>query len=68
MLTPAVKMQRAKIPVCPTLRTDKITVSLFITDYVPYVNAVDSRWSAYGSDSTSSARYVERYRLFSVFC
>lgn len=38
------------------------------TDYVPYVNAVDSRWSAYGSDSASSARYAERYGLLLELC
>lgn len=37
-------------------------------DYVPYVNAVDSRWSAYGSDSASSARYAERYGLLAELC
>jgi len=40
-----------------------------VADYVPYVNAVDSRWSSYGSDSASSARYAERYGLsLYVFC
>ncbi|XP_036039869.1 roquin-2 isoform X3 [Onychomys torridus] len=32
-------------------------------DYVPYVNAVDSRWSSYGSEATSSAHYIERDRF-----
>lgn len=33
---------------------------LFPTDYVPYVNAVDSRWSSYGNEATSSAHYIDR--------
>ncbi|XP_025769920.1 roquin-2 [Puma concolor] len=32
-------------------------------DYVPYVNAVDSRWSSYGNEATSSAHYIERDRF-----
>lgn len=33
---------------------------LFPTDYVPYVNAVDSRWSSYGNEATPSAHYIDR--------
>ncbi|XP_036117964.1 roquin-2 isoform X5 [Molossus molossus] len=40
-----------------------VSVCFYISiDYVPYVNAVDSRWSSYGNESTSS-HYIERDRF-----
>ncbi|XP_049689291.1 roquin-2 isoform X7 [Accipiter gentilis] len=50
-------------PIQATASQGSATKPISVSDYVPYVNAVDSRWSAYGSDSTSSARYVERDRF-----
>lgn len=31
-----------------------------VADYTPYVSTIDSRWSSYNSDSTSSAPFRER--------
>ncbi|KAM6372212.1 roquin-2 isoform 1-T1 [Pluvialis apricaria] len=50
-------------PIQATASQGSATKPISVSDYVPYVNAVDSRWSAYGSDSTSSARYAERDRF-----
>uniref|UniRef100_A0A8C8RIT2 RING-type E3 ubiquitin transferase n=1 Tax=Pelusios castaneus TaxID=367368 RepID=A0A8C8RIT2_9SAUR len=50
-------------PIQATASQGSTTKPISVTDYVPYVNAVDSRWSSYGSESASSARYVERDRL-----
>ncbi|XP_041262953.1 roquin-2 isoform X2 [Pyrgilauda ruficollis] len=50
-------------PIQATASQGSATKPISVSDYVPYVNAVDSRWSAYGSDSASSARYAERDRF-----
>ncbi|PKU36961.1 roquin-2 [Limosa lapponica baueri] len=50
-------------PIQATASQGSATKPISVSDYVPYVNAVDSRWSAYGSDSTTSARYAERDRF-----
>nr|KAF6315283.1 ring finger and CCCH-type domains 2 [Myotis myotis] len=50
-------------PVQATASQGSATKPISISDYVPYVNAVDSRWSSYGSESTSSAHYIERDRF-----
>ncbi|KAM6316343.1 roquin-2 isoform 1-T1 [Podargus strigoides] len=50
-------------PIQATASQGSATKPISVSDYVPYVNAVDSRWSAYGSDSTTSARYTERDRF-----
>ncbi|KYO23469.1 hypothetical protein Y1Q_0005823 [Alligator mississippiensis] len=50
-------------PIQATASQGSATKPISVSDYVPYVNAVDSRWSSYGSDSTSSARYIERDRF-----
>ncbi|XP_054076264.1 roquin-2 isoform X9 [Rissa tridactyla] len=50
-------------PIQATASQGSATKPISVSDYVPYVNAVDSRWSAYGSDSPSSARYAERDRF-----
>ncbi|XP_035744473.1 roquin-2 isoform X4 [Egretta garzetta] len=50
-------------PIQATASQGSATKPISVSDYVPYVSAVDSRWSAYGSDSTSSARYAERDRF-----
>jgi len=42
---------------------DVIAKPISVSDYVPYVNAVDSRWSSYGNEATSSAHYIERDRF-----
>ncbi|XP_068770716.1 roquin-2 isoform X2 [Struthio camelus] len=50
-------------PIQATASQGSATKPISVSDYVPYVNAVDSRWSSYGTDSTSSARYPERDRF-----
>ncbi|XP_058437679.1 roquin-2 isoform X4 [Marmota monax] len=50
-------------PVQATASQGSATKPISVSDYVPYVNAVDSRWSSYGSDATSSAHYIERDRF-----
>uniref|UniRef100_A0A4X2LBP0 RING-type E3 ubiquitin transferase n=1 Tax=Vombatus ursinus TaxID=29139 RepID=A0A4X2LBP0_VOMUR len=50
-------------PIQATASQGSATKPISVSDYVPYVNAVDSRWSSYGSDSTSSAHYIERDRF-----
>lgn len=64
VLTAAMKCEELKNVYIPQKsRGDSECCFNSFADYVPYVNAVDSRWSAYGSDSASSARYAERYGL-----
>ncbi|XP_010221314.1 PREDICTED: roquin-2 isoform X2 [Tinamus guttatus] len=50
-------------PIQATASQGSATKPISVSDYVPYVNAVDSRWSSYGTDSTSSAHYAERDRF-----
>ncbi|XP_074067738.1 roquin-2 isoform X4 [Macrotis lagotis] len=50
-------------PIQATASQGSATKPISVSDYVPYVNAVDSRWSSYGSDSASSAHYIERDRF-----
>ncbi|XP_049751502.1 roquin-2 isoform X3 [Elephas maximus indicus] len=50
-------------PVQATASQGSATKPISVSDYVPYVNAVDSRWSSYGSEATPSAHYVERDRF-----
>ncbi|XP_008956895.1 roquin-2 isoform X5 [Pan paniscus] len=50
-------------PVQATASQGSATKPISVSDYVPYVNAVDSRWSSYGNEATSSAHYVERDRF-----
>lgn len=50
-------------PVQATASQGSATKPISVSDYVPYVNAVDSRWSSYGNDATSSAHYIERDRF-----
>ncbi|XP_028918242.1 roquin-2 isoform X2 [Ornithorhynchus anatinus] len=50
-------------PIQATASQGSTTKPISVSDYVPYVNAVDSRWSSYGADSTSSAHYIERERF-----
>ncbi|KAG3287913.1 roquin-2 isoform X5 [Ictidomys tridecemlineatus] len=50
-------------PVQATASQGSATKPISVSDYVPYVNAVDSRWSSYGSEATSSAHYIERDRF-----
>ncbi|XP_065274794.1 roquin-2 isoform X4 [Emys orbicularis] len=50
-------------PIQATASQGSATKPISVSDYVPYVNAVDSRWSSCGSDSTASARYIERERF-----
>lgn len=47
-------------PIQATASQGSATKPISVSDYVPYVNAVDSRWSSYGSEAPSSAHYVER--------
>ncbi|KAM7092979.1 roquin-2 isoform 3-T6 [Molossus nigricans] len=49
-------------PVQATASQGSATKPISVSDYVPYVNAVDSRWSSYGNESTSS-HYIERDRF-----
>ncbi|XP_058528797.1 roquin-2 isoform X4 [Ochotona princeps] len=50
-------------PVQATASQGSATKPISVSDYVPYVNAVDSRWSSCSSETTSSAHYVERDRF-----
>ncbi|XP_027412004.1 roquin-2 isoform X4 [Bos indicus x Bos taurus] len=50
-------------PVQATASQGSATKPISVSDYVPYVNAVDSRWSSYGNEATSSAHYIERDRF-----
>ncbi|KAM9068577.1 roquin-2 isoform X7 [Sarcophilus harrisii] len=50
-------------PIQATASQGSATKPISVSDYVPYVNAVDSRWSSYGSDSTTSTHYIERDRF-----
>ncbi|XP_069912609.1 roquin-2 isoform X5 [Oryctolagus cuniculus] len=50
-------------PVQATASQGSATKPISVSDYVPYVNAVDSRWSSYSSEATSSAHYIERDRF-----
>lgn len=50
-------------PIQATASQGSATKPISVSDYVPYVNAVDSRWSSYGSEATSSAHYIERDRF-----
>ncbi|XP_020021590.1 roquin-2 isoform X4 [Castor canadensis] len=49
-------------PVQATASQGSATKPISVSDYVPYVNAVDSRWSSYGNEATS-AHYIERDRF-----
>ncbi|XP_038191840.1 roquin-2 isoform X8 [Arvicola amphibius] len=50
-------------PVQATASQGSTTKPISVSDYVPYVNAVDSRWSSYGNEATSSAHYIDRDRF-----
>ncbi|ERE70381.1 RING finger and CCCH-type zinc finger domain-containing protein 2 [Cricetulus griseus] len=50
-------------PIQATASQGSATKPISVSDYVPYVNAVDSRWSSYGNEATSSAHYIERDRF-----
>uniref|UniRef100_A0A8D2LUY4 RING-type E3 ubiquitin transferase n=1 Tax=Varanus komodoensis TaxID=61221 RepID=A0A8D2LUY4_VARKO len=50
-------------PVQATASQGSATKPISVSDYIPYVSTVDSRWSSYSSDSTSSAPFLERDRF-----
>ncbi|XP_032993092.1 roquin-2 isoform X1 [Lacerta agilis] len=50
-------------PVQATASQGSATKPVSMSDYTPYVSTVDSRWSSYNSDSTSSAPFRERDRF-----
>uniref|UniRef100_A0A8D0BRB4 RING-type E3 ubiquitin transferase n=1 Tax=Salvator merianae TaxID=96440 RepID=A0A8D0BRB4_SALMN len=50
-------------PIQATASQGSATKPISISDYIPYVSTVDSRWSSYTSDSTSSASFIERDRF-----
>ncbi|XP_066466679.1 roquin-2 [Tiliqua scincoides] len=50
-------------PIQATASQGSATKPISVSDYIPYVSTMDSRWSSYGSDSTSSAPFMERDRF-----
>ncbi|XP_051041291.1 roquin-2 isoform X2 [Phodopus roborovskii] len=50
-------------PIQATASQGSATKPISVSDYVPYVNAADSRWSSYSNEATSSAHYIERDRF-----
>ncbi|XP_048368489.1 roquin-2 isoform X2 [Sphaerodactylus townsendi] len=50
-------------PIQATASQGSTTKPISMSDYIPYVSTVDSRWSSYSSDSTSSAPFTERDRF-----
>ncbi|XP_042334230.1 roquin-2 isoform X1 [Sceloporus undulatus] len=50
-------------PIQATASQGSATKPISMSDYIPYVSTVDSRWSSYTSDSTSSASFIERDRF-----
>ncbi|XP_077162669.1 roquin-2 isoform X2 [Paroedura picta] len=50
-------------PIQATASQGSATKPISMSDYIPYVSTVDSRWSSYSSDSTSSAPFIERDRF-----
>nr|XP_033817519.1 roquin-2 isoform X1 [Geotrypetes seraphini]XP_033817520.1 roquin-2 isoform X1 [Geotrypetes seraphini] len=53
-------------PVQATASQGSTTRPITVTDYVPYVSAVDSRWSSHASDATSYSQCIERDRFLIV--
>ncbi|XP_067327857.1 roquin-2 isoform X1 [Anolis sagrei] len=50
-------------PVQATASQGSATKPISMSDYIPYVSTVDSRWSSYTSDSSPSASFLERDRF-----
>ncbi|XP_061459742.1 roquin-2 isoform X2 [Rhineura floridana] len=50
-------------PIQATASQGSATKPISMSDYIPYVSTVDSRWSSYSSDSTLSAPFTERDRF-----
>ncbi|XP_015273902.1 PREDICTED: roquin-2 [Gekko japonicus] len=50
-------------PIQATASQGSTTKPISMSDYIPYVSTVDSRWSSYSSDSTSSVPFIERDRF-----
>ncbi|XP_053138023.1 roquin-2 isoform X2 [Hemicordylus capensis] len=50
-------------PIQATASQGSATKPISVSDYIPYVSTVDSRWSSYGSESSSSAPFIERDRF-----
>ncbi|XP_063000959.1 roquin-2 isoform X2 [Elgaria multicarinata webbii] len=50
-------------PIQATASQGSATKPISMSDYIPYVSTVDSRWSSYSSDSTPSAPFMERDRF-----
>lgn len=50
-------------PIQATASQGSATKPISVSDYIPYVSTVDTRWSSYSSESPSSAPFMERDRF-----